>query len=76
LTHGSALNGLITAVLAASLTATNLTTNGYIASAVTTGSSDLGSLGLLTTGAPVGNGEVAPGTNLAGETVRMMVVGG
>lgn len=76
LTHGSTLNGLVTAVLPASLTATNITTNGYIAAAVATGTGDLGSLGLLATGVPVGDGEVAPGTNLSGETVRMMVIGG
>ena len=50
LTHGAALNGLITPVLAASLTSTNITTNGYIASAVTTGTADAGAIGLLMTG--------------------------
>jgi hypothetical protein len=76
LTHGAALNGLITPVLAASLSATNVTTNGYIASAVTTGTSDLGIAALLTTGLPAGSGEVPSGTNLSGETVRIMAIGG
>lgn len=76
LTHGSTLNSLLSAVLTTNLTSTNVELNGYIITGVTTGTGDLGSLGLLTTGLPVGDGEVAPGTNLAGETVRMMVVGG
>lgn len=76
LTHGAVLNGLITAVLAASLSSTNITTNGYIRTAVTTGTGDTGSLGLLATGVPYADGEVAAGTNLSGETVRLMVVGG
>ena len=70
LTHGSALNGLITPVLAASLTATNITTNGYIASGVTTGTADLGAIGLLTTGTPANGSQVATGTNLSGESVQ------
>jgi hypothetical protein len=53
LTHGAALNGLMSAVLAAGLTATNVELNGYIASAVTTGTADLGALGLLMTGLTV-----------------------
>jgi hypothetical protein len=76
LTHGAALNGLVSAVLTTGLTAINVEVNGYIATGVTTGTGDLGSLGLLETGVPVGPNEVAAGTNLAGETVRMMVVGG
>ena len=75
LTHGAALNGLITAVIATGLTATNVETNGYIATSVTTGTADLGALGLLTTGFS-GDGEVAAGTNLSGETVRMALIGG
>ena len=70
LTHGAALNGLITPVIATGLTATNVETNGYIATSVTTGTADLGSLNLLTTGAPVNGNQVASGTNLAGETVQ------
>ena len=75
LTHGAAINGLTSAVLATGLTSTNVELNGYIISAVSTGTGDLGALGLLTTGLPIGDGEVAPGTNLSGETVRLMVVG-
>jgi hypothetical protein len=76
LTHGSTLNGLISAVLAAGLTSTNVEMNGNIAAAVTTGTGDVGALGLLATGVPIGDGEVAAGTNLSGETVRLMLVGG
>jgi hypothetical protein len=75
LTHGAALNGLLTAVLATGLSGSNVETNGYIATGVTTGTADLGSLGLLTTGY-TGDGEVSAGTNLTGETVRMMALGG
>lgn len=75
LTHGAALNGMIAPVLAASLTATNITANGYIATAVTTGTADLGALGLLTTGLPAGLGDVAAGTNLTAETVRLGYIG-
>lgn len=53
LTHGAALNGLLSAVLAAGLTATNLELNGYIATAVTTGTADLGAFGVLSTGLSV-----------------------
>jgi hypothetical protein len=70
LTHGASLNGLITPVLAASLSATNITTNGYLAAAVTTGTGDLGALGLLMTGTPLNGNQVATGTNLSGETVQ------
>ena len=75
LAHGSALNGLMTAVLSTGLSGSNVETNGYIATSVTTGTSDLGSLGLLTTGYQ-GDGEVDAGTNLSGETVRMLLIGG
>ena len=70
LTHGAALNGLITPVLAASLTSTNITTNGYIASAVTTGTADAGAIGLLMTGTPLNGIQVANGTNLSGESLQ------
>ena len=70
LTHGAALNGLITPVLAASLTSTNITTNGYIASAVTTGTADAGAIGLLMTGTPLNGTQVANGTNLSGESLQ------
>lgn len=70
LTHGAALNGLITPVLATSLTSTNITTNGYIASSVTTGTGDLGALGLVSTGSPLNSSQVASGTNLSGESVQ------
>jgi hypothetical protein len=53
LTHGSALNGLLTAVLSTGLTATNVEMNGYIITGVTTGTGDLGALGLLSTGLSV-----------------------
>lgn len=70
LTHGSALNGLLTPVLSTSLTSTNVTTNGYIATSVTTGTGDLGALGLLATGTPLNSSQVASGTNLSGESVQ------
>ena len=70
LTHGAALNGLITPVLSTSLSSTNITTNGYIASAVSTGTGDAGALGLLMTGAPVSSGQVASGVNLSAEVVQ------
>jgi len=70
LTHGAALNGLLTPVLSTSLTSTNITTNGYIATGVTTGTADLGALGLLATGAPLNSSQVASGTNLSGESVQ------
>ncbi len=70
LTHGSALNGLLTAVIATNLTATNIETNGYIATGVTTGTGDLGAFGLLATGNPVNGSQVASGTNLSGEVVQ------
>ena len=70
LAHGAALNGLIVPVLAASLTSTNMTANGYIASAVTSGTPDLGTASLLVTGAPPNGDEVTTGTNLSGETVQ------
>jgi len=76
LTHGAALNGLVSAVLTTGLTSSNVELNGYIATGVTTGTADLGTLGLLETGAPAGGGEVPAGTNLAGETVRLLAVGG
>jgi hypothetical protein len=70
LTHGAALNGLLTPVIATGLTSTNVETNGYIAAAVSTGTGDLGSLGLLETGIPVSGSQVGVGTNLSGEVVQ------
>lgn len=52
LTHGSALNGFLSAVIATGLTSTNLEFAGYIETAVTTGTADLGAFGLLATGVP------------------------
>ena len=68
--HGAALNGLITAALAASLSTSNVTTNGYIASAVTTGTGDAGILGLLMTGTQLYGNQVSSGTNLSAEQVQ------
>ena len=68
--HGAALNGLVTSVLAASLSTSNVTTNGYIASAVTTGTGDAGTLGLLITGVPANGRQVAVGTSLSAEQVQ------
>lgn len=56
LTHGAALNGGIYQVLATGLSATNLEANGYIATAVTTGTADSGTAALLVTGSPTGGG--------------------
>jgi hypothetical protein len=75
LTNGAALNGLITAVLATNLSATNIETNGYIATAVLTGTADLGSLGLLTTGAPLSStGELPSGAYPAGALAAPFVI--
>ena len=68
--HGAALNGLITAVLAASLSTSNVTTNGYIRTAVTTGTGDAGILGLLMTGVPPSGNTVSAGTNLSAELIQ------
>lgn len=68
--HGAALNGLLTAVLAASLSTSNVTTAGYIATAVTTGTGDAGVLGLLITGVPQNGNQVSAGTNLSVESVQ------
>ena len=75
LTHGSALNGLITAVLATGLTSINVETNGYIATGVTTGTGDLGALGLLATGIPTDatTGELPAGPYPAGATVAPFI---
>jgi hypothetical protein len=74
LTHGAALNGLITPVIATGLTATNVETNGYIATSVTTGTADAGSLSLLATGTPAAGSQVSTGTNLSGEVVQFGAV--
>jgi len=68
--HGAALNGLLTAVIATGLSTSNVETNGYIASAVTTGTGDAGVLGLLITGVPPNGNTVSAGTNLSAETVQ------
>ena len=68
--NGAALNGLITAVLSASLSTSNVTTNGYIRTAVTTGTGDAGILGLLMTGTPPYGNQVSSGTNLSAELVQ------
>lgn len=70
LTHGAALNGLVTPVIATNLSATNIETNGYIATSVTTGTGDTGALGLVTTGSPLNGAQVAAGVNLSGESVQ------
>ena len=70
LTHGAAINGLLTPVIATGLTPINVELNGFTITAVTTGTGDLGALGLLATGTPVGGNQVATGTNLSGELVQ------
>jgi len=70
LTHGSALNGGIFSVLATGLTGANVAANGYIATAVTTGTADLGSASLLVAGDPPNGQRVAAGTNLSTEQVQ------
>ena len=74
LSHGAALNGLTTAVLATGLTGQNVELNGFIISAVTTGTADIGALGLLETGIPVNGLQVASGTNLSGESIQFGAV--
>ena len=70
LSHGSTLNGLVTGVIATGLTTSNVETNGYIDAAVTTGTGDAGTLGLLMTGVPPAGNTVSAGTNLSGEVVQ------
>ena len=74
LTHGAALNGLITQVLAASLTPTNITTNGYSKTSVSTGTGDTGIAGLIVTGAPVNGSQVATSANLSSELVQFFAL--
>jgi hypothetical protein len=73
LTHGSALNGGIFQVLAAGLTGSNVAANGYIATAVTTGTADLGSAAPLIAGYPPDGAQVASGTNLSAELIQFGV---
>ena len=70
LTHGSALNGGIFSVIATGLTGSNVAANGYINTAVTTGTADLGAGALLVAGAPASGSQVAAGVNLSGESVQ------
>jgi hypothetical protein len=74
LTNGAVLNGIISAVISTSLTAAAFKLNSQT-QAVTTGA-DAGTFAVLVTGSPVGTGEVPAGTNLSGETVRIMAIGG
>jgi hypothetical protein len=70
LTHGAALNGGIFSVLATGLTGSNVAANGFIATAVTTGTADLGSASLLVAGDPPNGERVAIGTNLSAEQIQ------
>ncbi len=70
LTHGAVLNGGIYSVLAAGLTGSNVAANGYINTAVTTGTADLGSGSLLVAGAPANGAQVAVGSNLSLEQIQ------
>jgi hypothetical protein len=74
LTNGAVLNGIISAVISTSLTAALFKLNSQT-QAVTTGA-DAGTFAVLFTGSPVGTGEVPAGTNLSGETVRILAIGG
>jgi len=76
LTHGSALNGFLSAVLTTGLTSTNLEFSGYIETAVTTGTADLGAVGLLATGMPVDTitGELPTGPYPAGALAGTFVL--
>jgi hypothetical protein len=74
LTNGAVLNGIISAVISTSLTAALFKLNSQT-QAVTTGA-DAGTFAVLVTGNPVGTGEVPAGTNLSGETVRILAIGG
>lgn len=70
LSHGSALNGGIYSTLATGLTGSNVAANGYIASAVTTGTADLGAASPLIAGYPPNGLQVSSGANLSAELVQ------
>ncbi len=74
LSHGSSLNGLTSAVLSTGLTGQNVELNGYIITGVTTGTADIGAIGLLETGIPLNGLQVASGTNLNGEQIQFGAV--
>jgi len=69
------LNGTIATVIAASLTNIVIKANGWTV-IENTQAETVGTASVLVTGYPVGTGEVTAGTNLSGETVRLMVLGG
>lgn len=73
LTNGAIDNGIVSAVIATSLTNALFKLNSQTG-AVTTGA-DAGTFALLMTGAPSGSGEVVAGTNLSGETIRIWLFG-
>jgi hypothetical protein len=73
LTNGAAVNGDI---LVANSSTTGLLLVANHQTAAFSTAADVGSLSLLLTGAPTDSGEVAAGTNLSGETVRILAIGG
>lgn len=73
LTNGAVSNGAVAPVIATSLTNALFKINAQTG-AYSTGA-DAGTFALLTTGAPSGAGDVTAGTNLSGETVRLVYVG-
>ena len=67
------LNGTIGTVIASGLTSALIKAEGW--TVVVNTAADTGAAALLVTGAPTLTGEVASGTNLSGETVRLAYVG-
>lgn len=74
LTNGAAINGDILAVIATNLTNVLFKSNMINAGFTTAG--DSGTFSILVTGVPTGSAEVVAGTNLSGESVRLLAVGG
>ena len=79
LTHGAILNGDILAVISTGLTNALFESNMINAGATT--NADAGTFSLLVTGVPTSTAgqvgsEVTAGTNLSGESVRLLAVGG
>lgn len=68
------LDGSLGPVISTSLSSTVFKINTYSAAA-STASEASGTAALLVTGAAAGSGDVASGTNLSGETVRLAYVG-
>ena len=69
------LNGSIGTVITTGLTQLLVKANGWTVLR-STQAETAGYVSVLVTGSPIGGGEVDPGTNLSGEVVRLMAIGG